>query len=70
MLPTLSFFEALEIRELLSFKKSALTKAKLFFESVREHYQTEALEEDIELSLQEIEDLKDILISSDLEMQK
>ncbi|WP_084243684.1 hypothetical protein [Planomicrobium okeanokoites] len=66
----LSLFEAVEIRELLSFKKSALTKTKLFLESVKEHYHTEVLEEDIELSIQEIEDLKNILIGSSVEIQK
>ncbi|WP_372868617.1 hypothetical protein [Planomicrobium okeanokoites] len=65
-----SLFEAVEIRELLSFKKSALTKTKLFFESVKEHHHTEVLEEDIELSIQEIEDLKNILIGTGVEIQK
>lgn len=70
MSPMLSLFEAVEIRELLSFKKAALTKTKMFFESVKEHYHTEVLEEDIELSIQEIEDLKNILIGSGAEIQK
>lgn len=70
MSPILTLFEVMEIRELLSFKKATLIKSKLFFDSVKEHYQTGILEEDIELSIQEIEDLKHILTCSDMRVKK
>lgn len=60
----LTFFEVMEIRELLSFKIASLTKSKLFFNNVKEQNRTDALKEDIELSIQEIDDLKNILIYS------
>ncbi|MCM3609858.1 hypothetical protein M4S82_01260 [Planococcus sp. MERTA32b] len=61
MSPMLTHFEAMEIRELLFFKKAALSKSKLFLISVKEQYCTDTLKEDIELSIQEIEELKNIL---------
>lgn len=61
-----NFFEVMEIRELLSFKIASLTKSKLFFDNVKEQHHTHVLEEDIQQSIQEIEELKNILIYSEM----
>lgn len=57
----LTLFEAMEIRELLSFKITSLGKSKLFLTTVKEHYHTGCLEADINLCTQEIADLEHIL---------
>ena len=55
----LTFFEVKEIRELLSLKITSLKESKLFFNTVKDH--DGSLLCDIELSIQEITDLKNLL---------
>ncbi|TAA73305.1 hypothetical protein [Planococcus salinarum] len=57
----LTLFEAMEIRELLRFKITSLSKSKLFLTTVNEQHQTGRLEADINLCTQEIADLENIL---------
>lgn len=64
MAHVLDIYEVLEINELLSFKKSSLTKSELFLETVKNHERVWFLEDDIKLSTQEIIDLKDLLLFS------
>lgn len=61
----LNFYEVLEIHEVVSFKITSLKKSNLFLETVKNHKDVEILEEDIELSLQEIADLKNLLLLSE-----
>lgn len=60
----LNFYEVFEIHEILSFKIISLEKSKLFLETMKNHRHVEVLEADIDLSSQEIADLKKLLISS------
>ncbi|MFD1032629.1 hypothetical protein [Metaplanococcus flavidus] len=60
----LTFFERVEIRELLSLKINSLTKSKLFLTTVDGQQHTGSLEADIKLSIQEITDLENLLFYS------
>lgn len=60
----LSLYEVIEIRELLSFKKTSLAKSRSFYITVKDQHRTGSLEDDIELSIREIDDLKNMLLVS------
>ena len=53
-----------EILELLWFKNNSLIKTELFLETMRGQAYVELLEIDIGLTIQEINDLQDILVHS------
>ena len=57
----LTFFEVMEIRELLSLKITSLSKSKLFFTTMKDHHHAGCLEADINLCIQEITDLENVL---------
>lgn len=57
----LTFFEVTEIRELLSLKITSLKESKLFFNTVKDQDHDGSLNTDIELSIQEITDLRNLL---------
>ncbi|MDN7247613.1 hypothetical protein [Planococcus shenhongbingii] len=57
----LTFYEVLKINELLAFQTTSLVKSKLFFETVKGKTNTRLLERDIDLSTQEIKNLRSLL---------
>lgn len=61
---TLTLFEFMEIRELLSFKSRSLTQTESFRSKVEGQHNCSSLEADIKLSVQEIADLKNLLFCS------
>lgn len=60
----LTFFELMEIRELLFLKTSSLKKSESFLNTVEDRHHTGSLEADIALSIQEITDLEYLLVHS------
>ena len=61
MLRQLTFSEVLKIYELLTFKSTSLIKSRLFLETVKDKKDTGLLEKDIDLSIQEIKNLRNLL---------
>ncbi|WP_339212258.1 spore coat protein [Solibacillus sp. FSL W8-0372] len=57
----LALHEQLEVHELLIFKTNCVTKGKLFVDLVQDKKLKEILEEDLELSVKAIKDLKKVL---------
>ncbi|WKA57045.1 hypothetical protein QWY16_11050 [Planococcus shenhongbingii] len=57
----LTFYEVLKINELLAFQTTSLIKSKLFLETVKGKTNTCLLERDIDLSTQEIKNLRSLL---------
>ncbi|MDN7240671.1 hypothetical protein QWY14_02665 [Planococcus sp. N028] len=62
MLHQLTFYEVLKINELLAFQTTSLKKSKLFLETVKGKTNTRLLENDIDLSTQEIKNLRSLLL--------
>lgn len=61
---TLTLLEFMEIRELLSFKNRSLIQSELFLRMVEGQHDCSSLEADIEFSVQEVTELKDLLFYS------
>lgn len=59
-----TFNKDLEILELLFFKNNSLITTKLFLGTVKGQKRVDLLEIDIDLTIQEINDLQDILVHS------
>ncbi|MGK7377327.1 hypothetical protein ACSFXN_05760 [Planococcus sp. 1R117A] len=57
----LTFYEVLKINELLAFQTTSLVKSKLFLATVKGKTNTRLLERDIDLSTQEIKNLRSLL---------
>ena len=57
----LALHEQLEVHEVLIFKTNCVTKGKLFVDLVQDAKLKEILEEDLELSVKAIKDLKKVL---------
>ena len=62
MLHELTLYEVLEIHELLAFKKASLIKGQLFLETVAGQKYIVLLKDDIDFSIQEIDDLQNLLL--------
>ncbi|TWT06504.1 hypothetical protein FQV26_01435 [Planococcus sp. CPCC 101016] len=60
----LTIYEVREVKQLLSFKTADLVKSRLFTKTISSNQFKDILENDIELSCGEIEDLENILIAS------
>lgn len=57
----LALHEQLEVHEVLIFKTNCVTKGKMFVDLVQDKKLKEILEEDLELSVKAIKDLKKVL---------
>ena len=57
----LALHEQLEVHEVLIFKTNCVTKGKLFVDLVQDEKLKEILQEDLELSVKAIKDLKKVL---------